>query len=195
MGTGGHAFGITLEFRQYHWGDPVFSRGDCQSLLRVSRNSSGNSFSITAVTWWDRRGYRGPSGKHCGVLWWKSRDNSATVNNPGILTITDKDDNLFTAQVSWYTIFSEDTLGGINDIPMVNLSDFHYSGANPDLQGWLADQTAVVVFSGKDLSVLTTSRIMRPRSPGPSAPCRRLRLAAAGHWLGGVGRTAPSGEG
>lgn len=155
MGIGGPAFGITLDFANTP--DATLSfYGGASPYFAFNNNSSGNSFTITAV-------HEGAGGDTVGLLGSIAgtfgigtvSDNSAPVSNPGILTITDTDGKPFTAQVLWYAIFSEGTLGGINDSYMVNLSDIHYSGANPDLQGWGADQTAVVGFSGKDLSVLT----------------------------------------
>lgn len=159
MGIGGRAFGITLDFASTS-GATLSFYGGASPYFEFINNLSGNSFNITAV-------HDGAGGDTVGLLGsiagtfaigTVQPDNSATVANQGDLTITDKGGNPFTAKVLWYTIFSVGTVGGINDNAMVNLSNIHYSGANPDLQGWVGDQTAVVAFGfspGKDLSVLT----------------------------------------
>jgi hypothetical protein len=159
MGNGGPASGISLDFANTP--DATLSfYGGASPYFAFNNNPSGNSFTITAVHDGAGGDTVGLPGSIAGtfVIGPVQPDNSATVINQGDLTITDKDGSPFTAKVLWYTIFSVGTAGGINDDATVNLSNIHYSGANPDLQGWGADQTATVAFGfnpGKDLSALT----------------------------------------
>ena len=61
MGTGGHAFGITLDFASTTGATLSFHGGIASPYFEFNNNSSGNSFSITAV-------HDGAGGDTVGLL-------------------------------------------------------------------------------------------------------------------------------
>jgi hypothetical protein len=150
IGAGGSAFGITLEIAStgnapLHF---VGKIGTASAYFEFI-DSSGHSFQITGS---DGAGdslglYGSISGTfNIGTVHTAGSTYYADVTEIGILTILDGA-TPFTATVQWNEIYTYGTGGGINYNASANLSNIAYGGTRSDLQGWIAEQTAVVGFT------------------------------------------------
>lgn len=163
IGAGGSAFGITLDIANTG-NAPLHFVGKTLTTSAYFEfiDSSGHSFQIT-----DSDGAGDSLGLHGSIsgtfnIGPVNTDGStyyADVFGTGFLTIQDGD-TPFTATVQWNEIYTYGTGGGINYNASANLSLIAYGGTRSDLQGWVADQTAVVGFTFTDpektLEELTT---------------------------------------
>ncbi len=152
MGAGGSAFGITLDIANTGNAPLHFVGSSSQPYFEFTNDLLGNSFYITGSDGaGDSLGLYGSisSQFNIGTVYQDDTTYYAGVSGPGTLTIKDGS-TPFTATVQWYEIYTDGGGGAINYNAYGNLSAIDYGGTKSDLQGWVADQTAVVGFTFTD---------------------------------------------
>jgi hypothetical protein len=150
LGTGGAAFGITLDFSTTP-GAYLNFVGGSGPYFEFTNNSSGNSFKITGVhdgAGGNSVGLLGSiSGKfYIGAVTQIGPQYTAPVSGTGTLTINDGSAN-FTADINWGNIYTIGATGSMNYTGSINLSNIHYTGSNADLTAWEDDPKAAVNFT------------------------------------------------
>ena len=160
----GAAFGLTLNFSNLENASLTFY-GSNDSFIFQPEGT--NDFKITSVDggMGETVGLGGSiSGTfHIGTITQIGYVETAPVTGAGELKIIDKLGAALTADLEWINIMTVFGIGGINSEGLANLSNFEYSGANPDLLAFNGTGVIISSFqfastngSTKGLTYLTT---------------------------------------
>lgn len=158
----GTAFGLTLNFSSLQNASLTFY-GYNDSFIFQPEGT--NDFTITSVNngTGNTVGLGGSiSGTFTiGSITQNGFAETAPVTGVGLVTITDNSNQPLTAQLEWIDIITVYGIGGVNFQGIANLTNFVYSGSNPDLKAFYDKGviTSSFQFSAtKGLTALTTER-------------------------------------